>query len=73
MKSAENRRLRRLKDSAADNEMEIATKMLRRTKIIATLGPATDDESTIEGLIRDGIDLVILPFQLSVDIAGAGP
>jgi pyruvate kinase len=32
--------------------------MPRRTKIIATLGPATDDESAIESLIRAGIDLV---------------
>jgi len=28
--------------------------MLRRTKIIATLGPATDDDSVIEKLIRAG-------------------
>ncbi|MEJ2168166.1 MAG: pyruvate kinase [Desulfobacterales bacterium] len=32
--------------------------MRRRTKIITTLGPATDDDSTIEKLIRAGIDLV---------------
>ena len=32
--------------------------MLRRAKIIATLGPATDDKWAIESLIRAGIDLV---------------
>jgi len=37
--------------------------MLRRTKIIATLGPATDDESAIEKLIRAGIDLVRINFS----------
>ena len=37
--------------------------MLRRTKIIATLGPATDDESAIESLIRAGIDLVRINFS----------
>ena len=29
----------------------------RRTKIIATLGPGTDDESVMEGLIRTGVDV----------------
>ncbi|MGD8262651.1 MAG: pyruvate kinase, partial [Desulfobacterales bacterium] len=37
--------------------------MLRRTKIIATLGPATDDENTIEQLIWAGIDLVRINFS----------
>lgn len=37
--------------------------MPRRTKIIATLGPATDDKSTIESLIRAGIDLVRINFS----------
>jgi pyruvate kinase len=37
--------------------------MLRRTKIIATLGPATDDDSAIEKLIRAGIDLVRINFS----------
>jgi len=37
--------------------------MLRRTKIIATLGPATDADTTIEGLIRAGIDLVRINFS----------
>ena len=37
--------------------------MRRRTKIIATLGPATDDESSIENLIRAGIDLVRINFS----------
>ena len=29
----------------------------RRTKIIATLGPATDDPEVLEGLIRAGVDV----------------
>ncbi len=37
--------------------------MLRRTKIIATLGPATDDKSAIENLIRAGIDMVRINFS----------
>ncbi|MGD9364009.1 MAG: pyruvate kinase [Desulfobacterales bacterium] len=37
--------------------------MLRRTKIIATLGPATDDRPAIERLIRTGIDLVRINFS----------
>ena len=37
--------------------------MLRRTKIIATLGPATDDKSAIESLIRAGIDMVRINFS----------
>ena len=36
--------------------------MHRRTKIIATLGPATDDEKVISDLIDAGIDLVRLNF-----------
>jgi pyruvate kinase len=42
---------------------EGVTTMPRRTKIIATLGPATDDKSTIESLIRAGIDLVRINFS----------
>ena len=37
--------------------------MHRRTKIIATLGPATDDEKTVADLIDAGIDLVRLNFS----------
>lgn len=37
--------------------------MHRRTKIIATLGPATDDEMVISDLIDAGIDLVRLNFS----------
>ncbi|MGD8443874.1 MAG: pyruvate kinase, partial [Desulfobacterales bacterium] len=36
--------------------------MRRRTKIIATLGPAVDDDSAIENLIRAGIDLARINF-----------
>jgi pyruvate kinase len=37
--------------------------MLRRTKIIATLGPATDDNSKVKKLIQSGIDLVRINFS----------
>ena len=37
--------------------------MHRRTKIIATLGPATDDEQVMSQLIDAGIDLVRLNFS----------
>lgn len=35
----------------------------RRTKIIATLGPATDDPVVLEGLIKAGVDVVRLNFS----------
>lgn len=37
--------------------------MMRRTKIIATLGPATDDPSTLEEIINEGVDIVRLNFS----------
>jgi pyruvate kinase len=37
--------------------------MLRRTKILATLGPATDKEGVLEGLFMAGIDVVRLNFS----------
>ena len=37
--------------------------MHRRTKIIATLGPATDDENVLSELIDAGVDLVRLNFS----------
>ena len=37
--------------------------MLRRTKIVATLGPATDDNSAVEKLIRAGMDVVRINFS----------
>jgi pyruvate kinase len=37
--------------------------MLRRTKIIATLGPATDNDNILENLIRAGMDLVRINFS----------
>jgi pyruvate kinase len=35
-------------------------RQLRRTKIIATLGPATDDPEVLEGVIREGADVLRL-------------
>jgi pyruvate kinase len=37
--------------------------MLRRTKILATLGPATDKPGVLEGLIRAGVDVVRMNFS----------
>ncbi len=37
--------------------------MLRRTKIIATLGPATDDPKTLDKVIKAGVDVVRLNFS----------
>lgn len=37
--------------------------MSRATKIVATLGPASSDEATIEQLIRAGVDMVRLNFS----------
>lgn len=34
--------------------------MARRTKIIATIGPASDDESTLRGLVQAGMDVARL-------------
>src|SRR5581483_12266676 len=34
--------------------------MLRRTKIVATVGPATDDISTLTEMMRAGLDVVRL-------------
>jgi pyruvate kinase len=35
----------------------------RRTKIIATLGPATDDKTVLQALLKAGVDLVRLNFS----------
>jgi pyruvate kinase len=35
-------------------------RMLRRTKIVATVGPATDDFNVMIGLMREGVDVVRL-------------
>jgi pyruvate kinase len=36
---------------------------LRRTKIVATLGPATDDAKILTGMVRAGVDVVRLNFS----------
>ena len=36
---------------------------MRRTKIVATLGPATDRSSQLDDLLRAGIDVVRLNFS----------
>jgi pyruvate kinase len=37
--------------------------MPRRTKIVATLGPATDNENTLDDMIRAGMDVVRVNFS----------
>lgn len=37
--------------------------MLRRTKIVATLGPASDTQTALEALIRAGVDVVRMNFS----------
>ncbi len=37
--------------------------MLRRTKIVATLGPASKDQKVLEKMIRAGVDLVRMNFS----------
>ena len=37
--------------------------MLRRTKIVATLGPATDDPKALDGIIQAGVDVVRINFS----------
>ncbi|TNC97551.1 MAG: pyruvate kinase [Gallionellaceae bacterium] len=37
--------------------------MLRRTKIVATLGPASSDQKVLEAMIRAGVDLVRMNFS----------
>ena len=37
--------------------------MLRRTKIVATLGPASDTQAVLEQLISAGVDVVRMNFS----------
>ncbi|NIC07778.1 pyruvate kinase, partial [Billgrantia bachuensis] len=36
---------------------------IRRTKIVATLGPASDREGVLEVMLRTGVDVVRLNFS----------
>jgi pyruvate kinase len=40
--------------------------LLRRTKIVATLGPATDDSAVLTDMVRAGVDVVRLNFSHGV-------
>ena len=37
--------------------------MLRRTKIVATLGPATDDPAILTEMVRQGLDVARITFE----------
>jgi pyruvate kinase len=37
--------------------------MLRRTKIVATLGPATDDPNVLADMVRAGLDVARINFS----------
>ena len=37
--------------------------MLRRTKIVATLGPATDDPAVLDAMIEAGLDVARINFS----------
>ncbi len=39
------------------------TKVLRRTKIIATLGPATESDEALDAVVKAGVDVVRLNFS----------
>jgi pyruvate kinase len=39
------------------------TSLVRRTKIVATLGPATDDPQVLRDIVRAGVDVVRLNFS----------
>ncbi len=45
------------------NETPVERTTRRRTKIVATLGPATDRPGVLEGLLRAGVDVVRLNFS----------
>ncbi len=38
--------------------------MFRRTKILATLGPATDDPKVLDKVIEAGVDVVRINFRM---------
>ena len=45
------------------SDCEDPSDMLRRTKIVATLGPATDDPKVLDRIIEAGVDVVRLNFS----------
>ncbi|CAN5277082.1 pyruvate kinase [soil metagenome] len=50
-------------ESASDPVLAHARPMLRRTKIVATLGPATDDPAVLAQLLRAGANVVRVNFS----------
>jgi len=52
-----------LSESALDQKANLNSPVERRTKIVSTLGPATDDPAVLEKLILAGINVVRLNFS----------
>ena len=48
---------RRTPANGGDHTQRTSLHRMRRTKLVATLGPATDDEESLRAIIRAGIDL----------------
>jgi len=44
-------------------QIEKQSQILRRTKIVATLGPATDSDEVLTGMIENGLNVVRLNFS----------
>src|ERR1700674_4096286 len=42
--------------------------MLRRTKIVATLGPATDAPGVLERILQEGVNVVRINFSHGADM-----
>ena len=43
------------------------TEHLRRTKILATLGPATDDDKVFTNMLKHGLDVVRVNFSHGIE------
>src|SRR5690606_18077179 len=46
-----------------ETEVDNVEAFLRRTKIVATLGPATDDPAVLEAMVRAGLDVARVNFS----------
>ncbi len=62
-RSSSSSRARRCRRSPRSNGARQGAEMARRTKIVATLGPATDPAAAMADLIAAGVDLVRVNFS----------